>query len=271
MITGWTKPENRACFELKGPDAVRYLNGQISNDIKGDLAGKVVTACVCTLKGKIEAVVRVTAHPEADGLLLESEASHAEDVFTRLDRYLIADDCELIELEPAPDLIHIIAETTDIENAKEHWRYGLKGFDIYSNEIPPGLDEIDAATLLQQKVLHGIPEYGFEISGDEFPAGLGLDKWAVDFHKGCYLGQEIVSRIESAGKIPKRLRLFSTKESFTKGDTFSNDSGKEIANVVRDSIPHPDQSDRYLTSVLAKGGFENAEFEEIEIKYPPKV
>lgn len=270
-MTGWIKPGNIAYLELKGPDAVRFLNGQISNNVSGDLSSKVITACVCTMKGKVDAVVRVTAGPGPDSLLIEVDKAQAEAVLARLDRYLIADDCEFIESPEVGEVTHIITEAIDHPGAREHWRYGLKGFDIFGEVDTSGFPELGETDLLAQKVLHGIPEYGFEISGDEFPASLGLDKWAVDFHKGCYLGQEIVSRIESAGKIPKKLRLFLTAEPCEKGAAFSDTNGKEIATATRDSVPHPEKSGEYLTPLLAKDSFAEAGFQEIAIQYPPKL
>ncbi|MDF1754612.1 MAG: hypothetical protein P1U89_17645 [Verrucomicrobiales bacterium] len=270
-MTGWIKPENIAYLELKGPDAVRFLNGQISNNVSGDLSKKVVTACVCTMKGKVDAVIRVTAGNGPESLLIEVDKAQEEAVLARLDRYLIADDCEFIESPEVSDVTHIIAESIDHPGAREHWRYGLKGFDVFGEVDTSGLTELELTDLLAQKILHGIPEYGFEISGEEFPASLGLDKWAVDFHKGCYLGQEIVSRIESAGKIPKKLRLFLTTKPYEKGATFSDANGKEIAAATRDSVPHPDQQDTFLTPLLAKDSFAKEGFEEIAILYPPKL
>ena len=87
--------------------------------------------------------------------------------------------------------------------------------------------EISARELSLMKLRHGIPESGFEITGQEFPSELGLDRWAVDFKKGCYLGQEIISRIESVGKTKNQLMLFATDEAFAKGHIFPDESGKE--------------------------------------------
>lgn len=271
-MKGWAVPRNRAFFELKGPDSVRYLNGQISNNVKDDLSQKVIAACVCTLKGKVEALIKVTSGFSPGSLLIEVDKSQEEEIFTRLDRYLIADDCELQQLDKDPNIIHFIGYEPDgYTNAKEHWRFGVQGYDIYGEIECDDQAEIgdEHLTLLQR--LHGIPEYGFEISGDEFPASLGLDKWAVDFRKGCYLGQEIVSRMESAGKIPRRLKLYATSNSFAAGHSFTNDKGKEIARVIRDSIPYAEDSYGFLTSISAKDEFAPNDFKQIAITYPAKL
>ncbi len=270
IFSGWTKPANLAFFELKGPDAVRYLNGQVTNQIKVDLSAKVVPACVCTVKGKVEALVRVTAGFSSNSLLIEVGAAQSESVFARLDRYLIADDCELNVLETCPELIHTICDSPPHAGSREHWRYGIRGYDVFGPGDLTGLSEIPEEVLIEAKIRHGIPEFGFEITGDEFPAGLGLDTWAVDFHKGCYLGQEVVSRIENAGKVPLRLRLFSTDRPFEKDKRFENEAGKTLARVTRNSIHQSDASGKFLTLLMAKDGFSEPGFEEIPIIPPPK-
>ncbi len=48
----WVNLSDRAKFRLSGPDRVRYLNGQVTNQVDQDLSGKAIAACVCNLKGK---------------------------------------------------------------------------------------------------------------------------------------------------------------------------------------------------------------------------
>lgn len=263
MIGGWTAIEDRGYLALKGPDAVRFLNGQVTNNVEHALSGKTVPACICSIKGKVEALVFIRALPSGEGLLIETEAAQVEEVFNRLDRYLIADDCELSVLEDPPRWKHVIGGQSD--GGVECWRFGIQGFDV---EEPAGLegDEIPGEKLRYLKLIHGIPESGFEITGEEFPSELGLDRWVVDFHKGCYLGQEVVSRIESVGKTKHQLLLCRTEGAFARGHSFENDSGKELARVTRDSLPDPGGEGLFLTPVYARSDFDR--FESIEIRYP---
>ena len=107
---GWTKVEDRAHLELEGPDAVRFLNGQVSNDISGDLDKRVVPACLCSLKGKVEFLVWVTRGFSEDSLLIETESEQSAAIFDRLDRYLIADDCQWNSASESIDLFHILSD-----------------------------------------------------------------------------------------------------------------------------------------------------------------
>ena len=91
----WVRLE-RAVFRLTGPDRVRYLNGQVTNDVSRGLSEHSAPACLCSLKGKVEALVWVS---EVEGaLLIDGDYSQREQLFQRLDRYLIADDYELKDI-----------------------------------------------------------------------------------------------------------------------------------------------------------------------------
>ena len=82
----------------------------------------------------------------------------------------------------------------------------------------------------------GVPESGLEITGEEFPAELGVDQWAVDFHKGCYLGQEVVSRIESVGRVKRALRITVAEASLERGTQLRN-AYAESGKATRDFLP----------------------------------
>ncbi len=262
-MTGYTDLSDRAWLRLTGPDAVRFLNGQVTNDVSQDLSGRVIPACVCSIKGKAEALVWITADPDSsDGLLIEAEAAQIEAVHMRIDRYLIADDCELSE--PISDLTvaHYIGDVPLGGAAvKECWRYGVKGYDLHGTSEATGLDRNDLA---QAALLSGVPSFGAEITGDYHPVELGLDKWAVDFHKGCYLGQEIVSRLETAGKSRNEWGIYLGTDEHSAGAEIANADGRVVGKVTRDSLAY---EGRYLTAIMVRGelgdSFEKLAFREM--------
>lgn len=267
-MSEYYQPTHRSFLQLSGPDAVRFLNGQVTNEISRDLSKVVVPACLCTLKGRVEALIWVTAGEQENSLIIETETEQAESVFNRMDRYLIADDCELTMLDEPLAVVHSIA---DDAVGKVCQRLGANGMDHFGSQ--PATSELmseEQADYL--KVKHGIPEFGYEITGEEFPSELGLDKWTVDFHKGCYLGQEIVSRIESVGKTKKRLVLVSSDQTFEKGEVFEDDkTGKVMARVTRDSVKDVDAEAGYLTLLMARGDWRPDFGEMLEIEYPKKL
>jgi folate-binding protein YgfZ len=86
-----------------------------------------------------------------------------------------------------------------------------------------------------------VPEAGREINAEEFPAELGLDALAVSFHKGCYLGQEIISRIESVGKVKRALKLVETQVPLLQGVPVENSLGEE-GLTTRPTLPLGEKS-----------------------------
>src|SRR5436190_16793445 len=81
------------CVKLKvtGPDALRYLNGQVSNDVRRLQPGASLAACVCTHKGKLEALVQISRGAE-DEYYVTADGALRDFLPLRLEKYLIADD-----------------------------------------------------------------------------------------------------------------------------------------------------------------------------------
>lgn len=198
----WIQLKDRALFRLSGPDRVRYLNGQVSNDVSGPVNRRSVAACLCSLKGKVEALVWISG--AEDALWIDGQLDQREEIFARLDRYLIADDCELEDVTEDYSLVHHFRSGGAGVRSARCRQEGRDCLLPAGAEIPYDEEkQITGEEFLEAQLLSGIPLAPNEINGDLFPAELGLDRWAVDFHKGCYLGQEVVSRIESVGRVKR--------------------------------------------------------------------
>jgi folate-binding protein YgfZ len=225
-VTGrWFPLAERAIFRLTGPDRVRYLNGQVTNDVAGPLHHEAIAACLCNIKGRVEALVHISA--DGDSLILDGEIGQREAIHARLERYLIADDCEIRDETGHYRLVHHFIEGGPGVKSR---RLAVDGYDLLlacdaPDPFPPGqrLEDADVALL---ELLALVPRAGREITGEEFPAELRLDETAVNFHKGCYLGQEIISRIESVGKVKRRLTLVETQTPLDQGVPLENIFGE---------------------------------------------
>ena len=68
--------------------------------------------------------------------------------------------------------------------------------------------EASAPEVTLLAIERGLPQWGWELTPETLPQEAGLEQSAVDFHKGCYVGQEVVSRIESAGRVNRHLTGF---------------------------------------------------------------
>jgi folate-binding protein YgfZ len=200
---GFFRIAHRSRFRIGGNDAARYLNGQLSIDIPRLAAAKARPACLLTAKGKLCALVQVWR--EGPGFIVESESPLAESVEARLGRYIIADDVTVDPIEP-PAIFHLLNPPEPPAGALAITRIGLPGFD--TNEPPEGLREIPAAEVELLRILHGFPAWGAELGEDTLPQEAHLESFAVDFDKGCYVGQETVSRLKSVGRVNQRLHGF---------------------------------------------------------------
>ncbi len=203
----------RALFRVAGSDAARYLGGQLSVDVNRIPADASRFACLLTAKGKLVALVLVW-RSEAD-FFIEAPASLRDEVAARLERYIIADDVTVTD-ETSPGGYHLVGGGAG-QPGRIVSRIGLPGRDV--EQKPDGIAELLPVEIESIRIFHGIPAWGSELDADTLPQEARLDEWAVDFDKGCYVGQEVVSRLRSVGRVNRRLCGFSGNVE-SGGDTF---------------------------------------------------
>ncbi|MES2597389.1 MAG: hypothetical protein V4662_18715 [Verrucomicrobiota bacterium] len=216
----WVDLSARAKWRLSGADRVRYLNGQVTNDVRTVRAESALHACVTNLKGKIDGDLRIHAH--ADSLLLDAPADLRETLGMRLEKYIIADDALLEDVTDEWRLVHVMGNHGEAEGqAVKCERFGLPGIDLWIPAADPlpslrvyPLSEEDAECL---RILQKVPVWPNELNGDAFPPEAGLEKTAMSFTKGCYIGQEILSRIKTTGKMPRELIAWEQAEDSEDG------------------------------------------------------
>ncbi len=196
---------SRAKFRLTGNDRVRYLNGQVTNDMRRVTADEALYACVTDAKGRIAGDVYV--HADGDSLLIDAEPELREALAARLERYIVADDVVLEDVTEAFSLLHSFGAAAG--QIVKSTRLGALGNDLWlpsDGSMPPApcplLSPDDFETF---RILQGIPRWPNELGGDVFPQEAGLETRAMSFTKGCYIGQEVLSRIKSTGKMPREL------------------------------------------------------------------
>lgn len=162
--------EKPGALEFSGPDAVRFLNGQVTQDVRKVIGtGLVLPSCVTDAKGRLQ--FRVWIAEGCGGVLVIFREGMAEELDARLTRYLIADDVE-------------VRDVSD--------KFNIEDFAI------PEMDE-------RERIEKGIPKWGAELKEGMLPPEAGLDATDISYSKGCYIGQEVISRIKSAGKVNRRL------------------------------------------------------------------
>lgn len=227
----------RAKFRLTGGDRVRYLNGQVTNDVRPASPRQTIYACVTDLKGRI--VGDVFVHSGGDSLLLDAEADLREVLGPRLERYIIADDVELTDVTEEWQLWHVFGAATHTLPPEAQGiisdRLGLPGVDLWlpsGADIPPSAGpELSSGDFETYRILRGIPRYPNELNTDTFPPEAGLDNRAMSYTKGCYIGQEILSRIRTTGKMPRTLLQWTSSVDVAPGAQWVSES-KDVGTIT---------------------------------------
>jgi folate-binding protein YgfZ len=228
-------------FEFSGPDAVRFLNGQITQDVRLVMRDAVsLPSCVTDAKGRLQFRIRIT-RAGGDGLWVEGPAGSADALEARLTRYLIADDVTVSSIGGAWSLVHFtgaVSAPADGVIARSSARFGVAGTDWW---IPAGLEPClpEAARPLAGdaleafRIAHGVAAWGRELTAGLLPPEAGLDTTDISYQKGCYIGQEVISRIKSAGRLNKRLvRLRVPDAAAQAGALLTDAEGREAGHLT---------------------------------------
>jgi folate-binding protein YgfZ len=197
----------RDVVTVSGADAATFLQGQLSQDVEGLAAGASAWSLLLSPQGKVDAFGRVTRLDDTT-FLYDVEAGFGQVALDRLSRFKLRVDVELtlrggvggvaVRDEIAPD-------------AKASWTLpalwpGHDGVDLLGTDTAAldGVSELD-----RLRIEAGVPKLGAELDDSTIPAEAG--RWLIDqsvnFTKGCYVGQELVARVDSRGSnTPRRLR-----------------------------------------------------------------
>ena len=205
----------RAKFRITGTDRLRFLNGQITNDLRKASETSAIEACILNAKGKTDAHIYISA--SGDSFLVDAAADLREALKVRLERYVIADDVQIEDVTDQFSLFHVLSQQSP---ALEHGRivsvrrFAEPAWDIWGDaaqhhvslqELSSRWAPCDSDTAEVMRIEQGIPRWGRELTNDIIPIEANLEQRAIDYQKGCYIGQEVISRIKMSGQTNKRL------------------------------------------------------------------
>jgi folate-binding protein YgfZ len=217
-------PERGAFFDLSGrvklrvtgADALRFLNGQISNDLRKATADAAIQASILNAKGKLNADVFISK--EIDSFLLDADPDLREALPARLERYIIADDVQIEDVTDQFAIFHVTGESAPdpVQRGRtlRATRFARSGWDIWGDmagaertrqalsAIFTFCDEECAEVL---RIERGVPRWGRELTDQIIPTEANLEASSIDYSKGCYIGQEVISRMKMSGQTNKRL------------------------------------------------------------------
>ncbi|MCX6935487.1 MAG: hypothetical protein NTZ01_04740 [Verrucomicrobia bacterium] len=236
-------PCSRTLLRLSGTDRVRFLNGQVTQDLKKLQPGHAVRAAVITSKGRLDADVRVAATPDA--LLIETDPALRESLRTRIEKFIVSDDVSIEDLSTSYTLAHFPGLSSSPADAPKDSltfdcpRFREPGLDLWipinSSWKPASYPLSDWEPL---RIARGLPLWSVDVGPDTLPPEAGFESDAISSTKGCYIGQEVISRLRSVGHVNRHLCILGA--TFTSSDlpTFALPSicltpeGKEAGQIT---------------------------------------
>jgi tRNA-modifying protein YgfZ len=201
----------RDVVRATGADATAYLQGQLSQDVGAVGVGSSAWALLLQPQGKVDVWLRLT-HIADDEWLLDTDHGSGEAMVARLERFRLRTAVRFEPLDWSMLAVRgpgsgAVEPPPGAVTADPAWP-GLDGVDLLGPS-PGTVDGVPEGPPQAYDVLRirwGIPVMGRELTERTIPAEAGIVERSVSFTKGCYVGQELVARIDSRGNnTPRRL------------------------------------------------------------------
>jgi folate-binding protein YgfZ len=207
----------RVKLRVSGADSPRFLNGQITNDLRKATATATMQASILNAKGKLSAHVFISLGDDG-AYLMDADGELREELPARLERYIIADDVQIDDVTERFSILHFIGERPLAVPASARIvasdRFGSSGWDLWCDcagetELRRQFSErftfCDAVCTETFRIERGIARWGRELTNEIIPVEANLEPTSIDYEKGCYIGQEVISRMKMSGQTNKRL------------------------------------------------------------------
>jgi len=271
----------RAKIAVTGSDRVRWLNGMATNNVRDLSPGHGVYAFLLNAQGRIQADLYV--FQRGDSLLVDAERGQREKVLQLFDRYIIADDVEIADvsdkltalglsgpesrniLERAgitvPDLASlelcspkcncacdclqctVVRGDDTAGTSYQLWLAPDTRKSTWDALVTAGATSVGADALELRRISFGVPKFGVDIRERDLPQETGQTR-ALNFIKGCYLGQEIVERIRSRGAVHRQFTAFAVEGPLPDPASTIVADEKEVGEITSSAILPVPKGDR---------------------------
>ena len=270
---GVFKLDSRARISLTGDDRVRWLNGMVTNNVRDLAVGHGVYAFLLNPQGHI--LGDLYAYNRGDSILVDTDASQIEKLLATFDRYIIMDDVEVvqvtdkiaavgvagpqaravtrgakIEVPTLEPLQFAEAKFSDISltivrgdnpavETYEIWLAPADQPQVWEALMLGGGKPASAGALELLRIAAGIPRYLQDIRERDLPQETEQTR-ALNFNKGCYIGQEIVERIRSRGAVHRKFSGFDVEGPLPPPGTKIQADGKDVGEITTSTgLPLP--------------------------------
>lgn len=229
-------PETPDLVWFRGQDAVRFLDDIVSQEVADAKPGQVLRSLLLAPQGKLEHILWVLRGEGEVGLV--TDPGRGDHLAAYLGRYRIRVDVQIeAETEPLHMIVGAIADRPG-QWSKEDGRVSADiSWSTLSRTLRTGVEPELARMSVEDyetaRISAGEPRFGVDVDESTIPHESGLVPETVDFTKGCFLGQELVARIDSrGGNVPRRLHLLDLGDSAAAaGDPVFHD-GSAVGSVT---------------------------------------
>lgn len=233
--------ESRKRIRVTGSEAVMFLNGLITNDMKTLEDNVWMPAIFPTVQGRLLGAVRILRRDS--WFLIDTDAASHEAVLKTISKFTLAGDFRVSDISSETSLLTVQGRRAgEVVRSPERIRAthtGEDGFDLLVDAGSSVKEELIAAgaQLVSPDVFEilrieaGIPRHGIDMDESNVVLETNLDD-AISYTKGCYLGQEIIIRIKHRGHVAKKLTGLKFDNPVEAGATVQARDGKEIGRVT---------------------------------------
>ena len=231
----------RAKLSVTGSDRVRWLNGMVTNNVRDLTPGRGVYAFLLNPQGHI--LGDLYAYNRGESIVVDTDQSQAEKMLATFDHYIIMDDVEVTNVGdhmtalgisgpnarqvmqacgmelPQTEPLHMFDATcggaqcacvrgdSPANESYELWLDPEGARKAWDALLANGAKPVGSEALEVFRIQSGIPRYGVDIRERDLPQETEQAR-ALNFNKGCYIGQEIVERIRSRGAVHRKFTGF---------------------------------------------------------------
>jgi tRNA-modifying protein YgfZ len=234
---GLVDRSDRAKLVVRGSEAAEFLQGQVSNDVEGLRPGEGCYATLLTHKGKLRSDMRILRGD--DWLWIDSEAIGLVPIAHTVKTYSLGRDVSWEDVSEERAILSLIgprsreqldAAPPEAEHSFVEGEHGLYvATDLGADVICPaadadgvrealGVDAVSPEAAECLRIESGRPRLGLDMDSETMPQEVGINERAVNFEKGCYVGQETVARLHWKGKPNRHLRGLRLSEPVERGD-----------------------------------------------------
>lgn len=218
---------NRALVRISGPDAEHFLHNLVTADIEGLPPGEARPSALLTPQGKV--LLDFLIWRDGDGFVLDTAAGQSDALIRRLTLYKLRAKVEIAAQEETG--VTVSWGEVPEEESLTDMRFAAAGIPVSRRPGQHGQHTIEGYHAL--RVLAGVAEQPFDFAlEDAFPHDVGLDlNQGVSFKKGCYVGQEVVSRMQHRGTARRRVVVVQAEEALPASGTSITAGGKPIGTL----------------------------------------